>query len=149
MSWVATGVMVAAGVAKSEFIDRPAAERQRKLAASTAAYSPWTHMQPGAVKEADPIGTGMQFGVTGAAMGSGMAKDQSEIDANKAYADRLNTGGSVVYGGQNIAQAKDTVGDPQDLQKSQMMSGPDYKLEDKNPWTGMTMQNSRYRNYNA
>ncbi len=94
MSWWAVGMAVA-GLAKSELIDRPAAEKQRKLAAKTQELSPWTGMEAAPVKEADPFGSGLQFGATGAAIGSAKAA----AAADKALADRLNTGGSVVgYG---------------------------------------------------
>lgn len=67
-----TGGMVAAGLGKSLLIDAPKADRQRKLAAETARYSPWTGMAPQQVEEADPIGSAMQFGTTGAMLGQGI-----------------------------------------------------------------------------
>lgn len=80
-------VMVAAaaiGVAKSEFIDKPKEERQRKLAGETQRYSPWTGMQAGGIQEADALGSALSFGMTGAQVKGGM--DQQEI--NKKLADR-------------------------------------------------------------
>lgn len=72
-------VMVAAaaiGIAKSEFIDRPKEERQRKLAAETQRYSPWTGLQAGGVQEADPLGSALAFGATGAQISNGMQQQQ-------------------------------------------------------------------------
>lgn len=99
MSWVMVG-MAGAGLLKSEVIDKPQAKRDRELAAKTQALSPWTGMQANPVKEADPFGTALQFGATGAMMNSNLNK--SALDA--AAADRLNTGGSLMYGGKNIAK---------------------------------------------
>lgn len=62
-------VMGAAGLAKSELIDRPREERQRKQAAITARWSPWTGMAPNAIREADPFGSAIQGGLAGAMIG--------------------------------------------------------------------------------
>ena len=78
------------GLAKSEFIDRPKEERQRKMAAEIMRWSPWTGMQPGQIKEADPFGAALSTGLTGASLGqqlnlqggnTGAAKDVSEVVA--------------------------------------------------------------------
>ena len=92
MSWVAVGV-AAVGMAKSEFIDRPAAERQRKLAAQTELYSPWTGMKAGKINEPDTFGAGLKYGATGAMIGNSLA-DQS-IDQEKALE---NTSGFAANG---------------------------------------------------
>jgi hypothetical protein len=80
------GIMAALGLAKSAFVDAPAAERQRQLAAETMRYSPYTGMTPNAVKEADPFGSAFQFGFTGAALGQGAEQNQ----AYQEYLDKLN-----------------------------------------------------------
>lgn len=87
--------MALAGVAKSELIDKPKEERQRKLAAETQRYSPWTGLKANAIQEADPFGTALQFGATGASMSAA----QQQADLDKALTDRLNSGGSTIgYG---------------------------------------------------
>ena len=78
-----TGLAIAAaiGLAKSEFVDKPKEQRQRKLAAETQRLSPWTGLQAGQIQEADPVGTAMQFGATGAQIGSGYKKSQTDDQA--------------------------------------------------------------------
>lgn len=87
MSWVAVAVGAGVGLTKAELIDQPKADRQRKLAASTQRYSPWTGLQAQPVQEADPMGSMLQYGATGASMGSNMK-------LQKAQTDWLNAGGS-------------------------------------------------------
>lgn len=84
------------GLAKSELIDRPKEERQRKQAAITARWSPWTGMAPGAIQEADPFGSALTTGVTGAMLG----QNQQAVDANKAkdVAEINLTGGTSPIG---------------------------------------------------
>lgn len=74
------GLMAGMGLAKSELIDRPREERQRQQAANTMRYSPWTGMAPGAIQEADPFGSAMDAGLTGAML----SQNQQKIDAAKA-----------------------------------------------------------------
>ena len=69
-----TGGLAGAGLLKGLTIDKAKEDRQRKLAAETARYSPWTNMVPGAVNEADPFGSALQGGFTGAALGQGISK---------------------------------------------------------------------------
>lgn len=66
------GVLAGTGLLKSLTLDKAKEDRQRKLAAETARYSPWTGMQPGQIQEADPFGSALQFGTTGAMLGQGM-----------------------------------------------------------------------------
>ena len=75
-----------AGLLKSELIDRPKEERQRKQAAITARWSPWTGMAPGPIQEADPFGSALQGGLAGAMIGqanqgagAAKAKDVAEV----------------------------------------------------------------------
>lgn len=56
-----------AGLGKSMLIDAPKAERDRKLAATTATLSPWTGMQPTMPQDANPFGSALQGGMAGAA----------------------------------------------------------------------------------
>lgn len=74
------GIMAGLGLAKSELIDRPREERQRRQAANTMRYSPWTGMAPGAIQEADPLGSAMEAGLTGAML----SQNQQKLDAGKA-----------------------------------------------------------------
>ena len=76
------GVMAGLGLAKSELIDRPREERQRRQAAITARWSPWTGMAPGGIQEADPLGTAMESGLTGAML----SQNQQKLDAADAAA---------------------------------------------------------------
>jgi len=90
---IAAGVLAAAGVAKSEFSDKPRAEKKRALAAETARYSPWTGMTPESVQEADPLGSGLQGAMTGAALGQSISNASSARKFQDAQAGYLNRGG--------------------------------------------------------
>lgn len=74
-----TMALIGAGVggAKGMFIDRPREQRQRKLAAETIRYSPWTGMSPKNYEEADLLGSTMQGGMAGAGLGMNMEDFQS------------------------------------------------------------------------
>jgi hypothetical protein len=61
-----------AGLLKSQLVDKPQADRQRKLAATTAALSPWTGMTPEMPQEANPLGSMLQGGLAGAQIGQAM-----------------------------------------------------------------------------
>jgi hypothetical protein len=61
-----------AGLLKSELIDRPQANKQRQLAATTAELSPWTGMTPTMPNEANPLGSMLQGGLAGAQIAQGM-----------------------------------------------------------------------------
>lgn len=67
-----------AGLLKSELVDRPQANRERQLAATTAALSPWTGLTPSMPNEANPFGSLMQGGLAGAQLGQGMQKQAQE-----------------------------------------------------------------------
>lgn len=77
------GLMAGMGLAKSELIDRPREERQRRQAAITARWSPWTGMAPGAIQEADPLGSVMESGLTGAML----SQNQQKLNTEKTLAD--------------------------------------------------------------
>ncbi len=70
-----------AGAAKSEFSDKPREARQRKLAAETIRWSPWTHMQAQPIQEADLLGSTVQGGLTGLSMGQNMGLSGQEAAA--------------------------------------------------------------------
>lgn len=71
------------GILKSELIDRPKEMRQRELAATTTALSPWTGLQAGPVKEAN----WQEAAMSGAA--AGMGQEQQEAAAAQALEDRM------------------------------------------------------------
>lgn len=77
-------LMAAIVAAKSELIDRPKEQRQRKMEAAKARWSPWTGIAPDAIKEADPFGSALQGGLTGAMVGQmsgAQAKDLAEAQS--------------------------------------------------------------------
>jgi len=76
MALVGAGV----GLAKSELVDRPREAEQRRRAAITARWSPWTGMAPNAIQSADPFGSAIETGLTGAVVG----QNQQKIDNQKA-----------------------------------------------------------------
>lgn len=92
-------LMAAVGAAKSEFIDRPREKRQRKANAEIARWSPWTGMAPGAVREADPFGSAMQAGLTGAMMGQMSGAQAKDV----AEAGLANTQNVSLAGGQPLS----------------------------------------------
>lgn len=65
----AAGIGALLGGVKHYAFDKPGEEADRKLAAETARYSPWTGMRPGQVKRANLGGTLIQGGATGALLG--------------------------------------------------------------------------------
>lgn len=96
MSWIAVGVAVGAAVLKTEAVDQPKENRQRKLAAATQRYSPWTGLEAQPIQEADLGGNILQYGMTGAMMRQNMNDNakanelaDSEIAKNNATANTL------------------------------------------------------------
>lgn len=72
MPFTALAIGAGVGLLKSEMIDRPKEQRQRALAASTQRYSPWTGLKANPIQEADPVGSALTYGSTGAQMGANM-----------------------------------------------------------------------------
>lgn len=77
------------GLAKSELIDRPREQRQRKSAAEIMRWSPWTGLSAGSIKEADPFGAALQGGLAGGMIGQmggtgAEAKDAAEAASASA-----------------------------------------------------------------
>lgn len=87
--WLLLG---AGGLLKSAAIDAPRAKRQRILASQTDRYSPWTGMRGGAVEEADPIGSALNFGLTGAMIQGGQAKLAADTAINNKYLELMKAG---------------------------------------------------------
>lgn len=73
------GALIGAGLgtAKHFVSDKPNEEADRRLAAETARYSPWTGMRPGQIKRANLVGNVMQGAGAGALVGSGLAETQT------------------------------------------------------------------------
>lgn len=87
-----TGLLVgsALGLAKTELIDQPAADRKRKYEAATAAYSPWTGMKSQFVQDPNALGSVAQFGGGGAALGSAIHSMSANANLDNAAAGTLN-----------------------------------------------------------
>lgn len=96
MSWVVVGV-AGVGLLKAETVDKDKEDRQRKLAAETQRLSPWTGNKAGEIKEADPIGSALQYGATGAQLQQGYQNSQANQKLANAQANWLNAGGSPQY----------------------------------------------------
>lgn len=125
--WVPMLIGGAAGLAKSELVDKPRANRQRKLAAETQRYSPWTGLQADPVQEADPLGSMLQYGTTGAMMGAQYDQMQSDKQLNEAMTNRLNTGGSTLGYGKNLYTYQPPA-------RSDSYLGSTYDFNKKSPW---------------
>lgn len=129
----------AAGLAKSELVDRPKEERQRKLAAATQRYSPWTGLQAQGVQEADPLGSSIAFGGAGYQMGLG-AENQS---VNRTIADSMVAKNAAEMAAMATPKAMPQAGYA--APQSQ------YSLMGANPWGGVTspyqLQQSLVSNY--
>ncbi len=99
-----TGLAIAAaiGLAKDQFIDKPADKKKRKLAAETERNSPWTGQHAGPVNDSNTVGTMMNYGVTGAQIGAGAEEADANKNAMDAYTNRMNTGGNPEGGGKNL-----------------------------------------------
>jgi hypothetical protein len=74
------------GLVKSELIDRPKANKQRKLSATQTELSPWTGRAGGPVDEADPWGAMLKGAGTGASMGLAMEKHASPSEFRQTMA---------------------------------------------------------------
>lgn len=100
MDPITMGLMFGAGGAlKSLLVDKPREEKERALAAETQRYSPWTKLQAQPVKAADPFGSALQFGATGASLGSNIESAAAQKKLNEALTNRLNGGGSITGSG--------------------------------------------------
>jgi len=96
MDPVTIGVMAGLGLAKSELVDRPREEEQRRRAAITARWSPWTGMAPNAIQEANPLGSAMEAGLTGAALSQQQQKLDNEALKNKSQLSLAGGSGQTV-----------------------------------------------------
>lgn len=69
MFWLAPLAGLAAGLAKDVLVDKPQESRDRKLAAETQRYSPWTNLRANPIRESNTFNSMLQGGVTGLQMG--------------------------------------------------------------------------------
>lgn len=83
------------GLLKGELVDRPREQRERNYQSVVARYSPWTGMQPTPPKEADPFGSALQGGMTGAMLGQSM---QTTDLQNQLMQKQLQSGASPWMG---------------------------------------------------
>ncbi len=97
MPWLALAIGAGVGILKAEAIDRPKEERDRKLAAETQRLSPWTGLKAQPIKEADPLGSALTYGATGAQIWQGGNNAEAQEKLANAQVDWLNHGGSPVY----------------------------------------------------
>lgn len=68
MPFTAMAIGAGLGILKNYAVDAPKEHRQRVQAAETIRYSPWTHMNPNKIQEADPVGNALQFGASAGGM---------------------------------------------------------------------------------
>lgn len=134
-------LMSAAGLLKSELVDRPRQKRQANLAAEITRWSPWTGMKADRVQESDPFGQALQFGATGASMAQGLQRGEMEnklLDAQTGYYNRGGEGS-----GANVTQPRYWGMRSVPELTGESMSGPSAEKEDTikkllglSNWTG-------------
>jgi len=83
MAWWIPLAMMAAGAAKSELSDRPAAQRQRNAEAEKTRWSPWTGMQGQNVQDPNTANAMMQGGMSGLMMSQNMDAAASNEQMSK------------------------------------------------------------------
>ncbi len=84
-------IAAAAGIAKSELIDKPKAEKRRQFEAEKERWSPWTGQHGQYVSDPDSIGAGLQYGAVGAQIGQGYNQQQEDkklSESLRGYYDR-------------------------------------------------------------
>lgn len=99
MDPITLGLLIGAGggLLKSVTVDKAREDRQRKLAAATQRYSPWTQLQAQPIQEADPFGSTLGYGGLGADQGQKIQNAQANNALVKAQTSWLNNGGSPQY----------------------------------------------------
>lgn len=96
MSPLTTGLLIGlgGGLLKNFLVDKPRENRDRELRAAEIQYSPWSKMKEfSKVRDADPIGTTMEFGTTGAMMGAGIQNQQKQNELSDAMTKFYDQGG--------------------------------------------------------
>lgn len=84
-------VMAALAAAKNQMVDKPAADRQRHLAAETQKYSPWTHLTAEAPQDPNLAGDIISGGATGASMMNANANQQATNNLTAAQTKYLQS----------------------------------------------------------
>lgn len=100
MSWLTVAIGAGAGVLKAELVDKPKENSDRQLAAQTQRYAPWTGNKAGPIRYADPVGSGLQFGMMAGSMKQGMQNS----DNQKKIADGLAGSGGGASRGVGLSQ---------------------------------------------
>lgn len=123
------GIGAGIGLLKGLLIDGPAAERQRKLQAATARFSPWTGLKPEPVKEADTVGDVLQGGTQAAMLQQSMQNAAADRGLKDAQSKWLNAGGTPQYTAAMTQTAP---------QNPNFMYGPDSQVPTgyKSKWLG-------------
>lgn len=103
--WALMAASGAAGLLKSELVDKPNEEKDREMQSITDRYSPWTGMRGKAVAHSDPIGTAMAGAAQGASLGQGLEKAGSDAKLQDAITKTLG-------GGSETAAPPAAVADP-------------------------------------
>lgn len=78
MPIIALAIGAGLGAVKHVAVDQPAYGRQKKLAAETQRFSPWTGLKSEAPQEPNMLGSMMQFGATGASLGANIQSQQAQ-----------------------------------------------------------------------
>lgn len=94
MPWIAAA-LVAAELAKTAFVDAPAAERQRKLAGAKEANSWLTGQHAGPVQEPNYAGNAVAGAATGLQLGQGLENQQAANKQSEATSNLLNAQASA------------------------------------------------------
>ena len=82
-------ILAGAGTLKGLTIDRQREDSDRRLAAETQRYSPWTGLAAGSIREADPLANALTYGAQGAAFGQNMQAQSGKLEEMAAQRDLL------------------------------------------------------------
>lgn len=93
------------GLGKGILYDQPREERERKLAAETQRFSPWTGLKAEKPKEANVMGDVMTFGLAGASMGQSMEAAKAQQGLTNALTNYYNRGGMGSAGNTGLAKS--------------------------------------------
>ncbi len=91
--WMIPAAMAAAGALKGMTIDKEKEKADRKAAAETMRWSPWTGMQAGPIQGADPFGSALQGGMGGLSLMQGMESADNQNALMKSQQDAYNRQG--------------------------------------------------------
>lgn len=95
-------ILAGAMFGKSMLVDKPREEHQRQVEATKALYSPWTGIQPGEIKQADPLGAAMQgamLGLWAEQLGVGNGQTKASKATTPKGTGGKTTGGKAIKGG--------------------------------------------------